>query len=424
MGKNAGLTTMRVHGHRLPLATVARSIRVNGYKQADVARRIGVHQTAVSHYLTGKVPATGHFRQFVEALISAEQAGRWAAQAAPQPTPQPQPQPQQTPVGPPPPYTPQPAPEPTPATPAPNATATPAKDGGPLSVPFRARQALQVINLARKAQADGHISYPSGIRKLINWGRAYYLLRSVGFTADDAHVGAYDVVIRSKTEPGSEDRRFAEESFYTVFGLMATACKIPVGAPADQHPGYTLAMPFVKAGLPVWFYGVAGTGKTHTAEVIAEEVAGDYYTVQCTRDMTKDDFVGSLGAQGGSTVKHYGPLALAMQEGVPLILEEPSVAPAEILMVLQQVLTGKPLLITGMGAVEKVTAKEGGNFTIIANDNTVGLGEGIDYVGTGRMNEAFRDRFYFVEYGHMADDMTLLILSKHIETFKAEQGWA
>lgn len=417
------MQTMKVHGHDVPLTDVKRAIRHAGFRQQDVASRLNVHQTAVSHYITGKVPPSPDFTAFVESnvLTPTGAARRSTAPIGSRPAPQgtaasqkaAQQQGTATVV----------LEEPTPAPTVDQHKEVEAVDkGDPGKVPFPEADALRVLTMARDAHRDGHISYPAGIRKIIQWEEGYWLLRAEGFPYADALTGSYDLTVRSKTEPGSEDRRFAEESFNAVFGMEAGSCKIPKGSPKDQHPGYSLSLPFVRRGKSIWLYGQAGTGKTHSAKELATATGRDYYSVQGTGDMTKDDFVGSLGAEGGSTVKHYGPLILAMDTGSVLIIEECSVIPAEILMVLQQAVDQEPVLVTGMGQVEKKVAKPG--FAVIVCDNTTGLGEGVDYVGTRRMNESFRDRFFFIEYGHMDDATTLRILAKKRAKLFAEQGWA
>jgi hypothetical protein len=46
---------------------------------------------------------------------------------------------------------------------------------------------------------------------------------------------------------------------------------------------------------------------------------------------------------------------------------------------------------------------------ILVTDNTRGLGESVEYVGTQAINEATRDRFYFVEFGSMEQEQELAI---------------
>jgi hypothetical protein len=46
---------------------------------------------------------------------------------------------------------------------------------------------------------------------------------------------------------------------------------------------------------------------------------------------------------------------------------------------------------------------------ILVTDNTRGLGESVEYVGTQAINEATRDRFYFVEFGSMEPAQELAI---------------
>lgn len=419
-------THHRIHGERIPAARVKDAIQAHG-GQVLVAEKIGISQASVSNYLNnGYGRYYRRLVQYIEQNVITPQRARSMAGVTGQINPL-QPGSPQTPI----PQQQQPTPQqqgaPTQPTPQPD-TAQPArpvvqeKSDDAFDRAFPEDDAIKVIQLAENAHDNANISYDVGPRSLINWQNAYYLLADHGYSYEDALIGGYDLVIRSKTEPGSADRRFAQESFHTVLGLEAGTAKAPKGTPKGWHPSTALALPLLRAGLPVWAYGPKGSGKTYAGKQLAAALGVQSITVQATRDSTVEDFVGVMTAKDGATEPARGPVWEAMEEGKLLIVEEPSLADPAILMVLQQVLTGEPLTVTGLGETREIHAVDG--FGIYCADNTAGLGEGVDYVGTQRLNDAFLDRFYFIEFGRMGADFYRYLLRQHRADLFKNQGWS
>ena len=160
-----------------------------------------------------------------------------------------------------------------------------------------------------------------------------------------------------------------------------------------------MALPFMEAGIPVWLYGETGVGKTFNVRALTEHLKRPFHRFQCSPRSEVADIVGVLRAKNGETFFQHGPLPLAMLEGGILNVDEVS-APWDnsIQFALHAVLEGDDLSIPESGE-PPISATPG--FSIVSCDNTRGLAEEAEYVGTRAVNEAFRDRFVFIEVGHM-----------------------
>jgi cobaltochelatase CobS len=153
---------------------------------------------------------------------------------------------------------------------------------------------------------------------------------------------------------------------------------------------------------------------------IAKRLNRKFYRIQGTGDMTVDDLLGGWSAKDGSTYKEMGPLPLAMGfDGEPglLIVDEATAIPSEVLFELHAVLEGAPLVIKKFRGMT-IEPKPG--FGVMINDNTIGQAEANEYVGTNMMNEAFRDRFLFLDYDYMPKDRELKAVTMGIDRFTSE----
>jgi len=146
-----------------------------------------------------------------------------------------------------------------------------------------------------------------------------------------------------------------------------------------------------KAGsfYPIFITGLSGNGKTMMIEQIHAELKKELLRVNITIETDEDDLIGHYALIDGRTVWQDGPVAIAMERGATLLLDEVDLASNKI-MCLQPVLEGNPLLIKKEGRVIRPKA----GFTVMATANTKGKGsEDGRFIGTNILNEAFLERF-------------------------------
>lgn len=288
----------------------------------------------------------------------------------------------------------------------------------PQPTKFPISEAYAVSQMARKAQVNEGKNFTFSTRKLILWGQVYMLMRQAGYDHQPALAGAYHMAVLDKQT--GDDKKVLRDFFQSKLSFDANMPDPLVKDPIS-HPMQFFLELLVRAGLPVWTHGPTGCGKTFSAERICErlypigpERSRSYLRFQGSIDKTVDDLVGGYGAKDGNTIREYGPLAICMQEGIPFIYDEPTAVTAEVAFEFHAVLEGNPLIITKFRG-EAIYPKPG--FTIIACDNTIGQGEANEYVGTNMMNEAFRDRFLFIEYDFMPTKVEKKVVEQQVGLF-------
>jgi MoxR-like ATPase len=155
------------------------------------------------------------------------------------------------------------------------------------------------------------------------------------------------------------------------------------------QPSTAIALSQLARGENVFLWGPAGTGKTAWAMQAAANLGRPFALISCD-DQT--DAPTLLGMTCPSPHWQDGALTKAIKTpGCVICIDEPSVARAGALMVLQNVLAYRTLYIAETG--QRIKVAQGVVF--IACDNTNGTGGGArhGFTGTGRLNAAFLDRF-------------------------------
>lgn len=134
--------------------------------------------------------------------------------------------------------------------------------------------------------------------------------------------------------------------------------------------------------MPILLYGPPGTGKTALIEVSYEGAA---YTVMGSDDTERSDFEGSyVQTADGAFVWVDGPLVRAMEEGVPLFVDEIGLISPKVLSLLYAAMDGRQeIRITANPERGIVKAKPG--FMVVAATNPHAPGV--------RLSEALLSRF-------------------------------
>ncbi|UUJ74480.1 CobS subunit of cobaltochelatase [Microcystis phage Mae-Yong1326-1] len=161
---------------------------------------------------------------------------------------------------------------------------------------------------------------------------------------------------------------------------------------------------------PVWVWGPAGGGKTSMIQQLAARLGRPYVRISCTATTEAAELVGmTVPAAGGGTKWQDGQLTAAIRRpGTVILVDEPSVARAGALFVLQAVLDSGELHVAETGEVVRVAPGIVWAFC----DNTNGTGDASgQYEDTGRVNRATLDRMFctvLVDYLPAKDEAAVL----------------
>jgi cobaltochelatase CobS len=141
-----------------------------------------------------------------------------------------------------------------------------------------------------------------------------------------------------------------------------------------------------------WFFGPPGTGKTTWAEQLAARLGRPFRTISCDDTTEAPELIGMRGPHDGRTVWLDGILASALRiPGCVILIDEPTIARAGAVMVMQSILQNRYLFVKETG--EKIVAAPGVMFIAADNTNGTGGGAASGFEDTRRMNAAFLDRF-------------------------------
>lgn len=142
----------------------------------------------------------------------------------------------------------------------------------------------------------------------------------------------------------------------------------------------------------VFIYGPAGTGKTSLGEQIAATWGRPFVRISCEENTEAATLMGSLvPSTDGGVEWHDGQLTAAIRKpGTVVLVDEPTVARAGALFVLQAVLDGaRKLYIPDTGEVVHVAP----DVVFLLADNTNGTGDDTgQYEATRILNRATLDR--------------------------------
>ena len=120
---------------------------------------------------------------------------------------------------------------------------------------------------------------------------------------------------------------------------------------------------------PIFITGLSGNGKTLNVQEACAELGRECVRVNVTIETDEDDLIGGFRLVDGETKFNLGPVAIAMERGAVLLLDEVDLASNKI-MCLQPVLEGNGIYIKKINRYIK-PAK---GFTVIATANTKGRG--------------------------------------------------
>jgi MoxR-like ATPase len=167
------------------------------------------------------------------------------------------------------------------------------------------------------------------------------------------------------------------------------------------------ALATVSSGKHILFEGAVGVGKTIVAVSLAKYLNRQFYRVDGDERYTEMKLTGwfdppSVIAKGYSRETFIpGPLTQAMMKGAFLFINELNRMPEGTQNVLLPAMDEKEIIIPKIGAV-----KANSGFLIIATQNPE------EFVGTGRLSEALKDRFVWIPLNYQSEDEEQKIVQK------------
>lgn len=141
--------------------------------------------------------------------------------------------------------------------------------------------------------------------------------------------------------------------------------------------------------LPVLLVGMAGTGKTHAAEQVAEALDLDFYAMSVGAQTSKSDLMGFIHAGG-----QYVPSMFrkAFENGGVFLLDEIDAGNSNVLVQLNAALSN------GYCAFPDRMVAKHEDFVFMASANTYGQGASRQYVGRNQLDAATLDRFVILDW--------------------------
>lgn len=151
-----------------------------------------------------------------------------------------------------------------------------------------------------------------------------------------------------------------------------------------QHSQFEKILRMIGAGLHVYLYGPAGTGKTQAAENAAQALGKPFYCISVCAQSTKSDLLGFIDATG-----KYCPSLFrkAFEEGGVFLIDEIDNGNPNVLAVLNAALANC------VCAFPDGMVKRHPEFICIAAANTFGTGADRQYIGRNQIDAATLNRF-------------------------------
>lgn len=142
--------------------------------------------------------------------------------------------------------------------------------------------------------------------------------------------------------------------------------------------------------LNIYISGETGLGKSTAVFEIGKKFNKPVIRVNMSGATDLDDLIGGIRIVDGNTVFDPGPVAIAMELGAILLLDEVDAGKPQVLIDLHPVLEKKGVL--AKKARKMIYPAPG--FCVIATGNSKGVGDDTGkYIGVNNMNHAFLQRF-------------------------------
>lgn len=135
--------------------------------------------------------------------------------------------------------------------------------------------------------------------------------------------------------------------------------------------------------------GMAGTGKTHAGEQVAEALDLPFYSLSVGAQTSQSNIVGFIHANGGYVRTHFRD---AYENGGVFLMDEIDAGNANVLISVNSALSN------GYMSFPDAIVKKHKDFVFVASANTFGNGANRQYVGRNQLDAATLDRFAIIEW--------------------------
>lgn len=135
--------------------------------------------------------------------------------------------------------------------------------------------------------------------------------------------------------------------------------------------------------------GMAGTGKTHAGEQVAEALGLPFYTISVGAQTSKTDIIGYMNAGGEYVRTRFRD---AYENGGVFLMDEIDAGNANVLIQVNAALSN------GTCAFPDAMVDKHEDFVFIASANTYGNGANRQYVGRNQLDAATLDRFIVIDW--------------------------
>ena len=218
-------------------------------------------------------------------------------------------------------------------------------------------------------------------------------------TKADAVLSMFDQIANDVLESvqAKIDRRVAskvkklEEQINSVRPIQIMVNDELVGSPVEGvvHQSFELLCRVVATGTPAMLVGSAGTGKSHSAEMVAESFNLPFYAMSVGAQTSKSDLIGYMDA-----TRNYVRTVFreAYEHGGLFLLDEIDAGNSNVLIQLNAALANGYMSFPD-GMIHKHK-----DFRFIASANTFGLGASRQYVGRNQLDAATLDRFTVITW--------------------------
>lgn len=156
-----------------------------------------------------------------------------------------------------------------------------------------------------------------------------------------------------------------------------------------RHPQLETLITYAGLRLASLLVGMAGTGKTHAAEQVAEALGLNFYSMSVGAQTSKSDIIGYMDASGNYVQTFFRK---AYEEGGVFLMDEIDAGNANVLIQVNAALSN------GLCAFPDKMVKQHEDFVFIASANTYGNGANRQYVGRNQLDAATLDRFAVIDW--------------------------
>ena len=160
-----------------------------------------------------------------------------------------------------------------------------------------------------------------------------------------------------------------------------------------MHPQVPQFAAWIMAGVPVWAWSAAGSGKTHMARQIAMLFEAAPYVVSVDPTLTVSKLMGYRNVANGDFVEGFA--YRAFKEGGLFALDEIDTGDPGVIASANALLSNTHYLFPNNETVEKHP-----KFGVLAMANTCGLGAVAGYVARNKLDAATLDRFAIIKVNY------------------------